>query len=299
MPKDALAVQSRGTLDDVSRDGQVRVQVNARRAVAVAAGRGFLLALLGLGVAAGSSASPRRLQVFAAASLATAFTEIGHRLEAEQSGLDVRINFAGSQQLAAQIEQGAEADVFASADGRWMSDVGDRGLLDGDPVVFARNRLVVIVPATNPARIRRLQDLARGGVKLVIGADAVPVGRYSRLVLGNLSRDPAFGGAFAARALRNVVSEEENVKSVVAKVQLGEADAGIVYRSDVTPGVARFIRVFEIPDSANVLASYPMATLKGAKQPDAARAFVAFVLSPEGQEILKRSGLVPAAPPSR
>jgi molybdate transport system substrate-binding protein len=247
-------------------------------------------------VHAAAAPGPRQLQVFAAASLSAAFTEIGHRLEAQQPGLSVRFNLAGSQQLATQIEQGAAADVFASADERWMDHVRQRGMLAGEPAVFARNRLVVIVPRTNPARILRLQDLARGGVKLVLGADAVPVGRYARTVLQNLSRDPAFGGEFAARVLRNSVSEEENVKSVVGKVQLGEADAGIVYRSDVTATVSRFIRVFEIPDGANVLATYPIALLKTAKETDAANAFVALVLSPDGQQVLARHGLLPVTP---
>jgi len=241
----------------------------------------------------GVKQEPTTLQVFAAASLSDAFTEIGRQLERQRPGLRVRINFAGSQQLATQIEQGAQADVFASADERWMSYVRERGLVSSEPATFARNRLVMIVPRTNPARIRRLQDVARGGVKLVIGADAVPVGRYARTVLRNLARDPAFGVDFATRALRNVVSEEENVKSVVGKVQLGEADAGIVYRSDVTATVARFIRVFEIPESANVVASYPIALLQGARASDAARAFVDLVLAGEGQAILERRGLIP------
>ena len=225
-------------------------------------------------------------------SLSDAFTGLGHRLQTQRPGLTVRFNFAGSQQLATQIEQGAAADVFASADERWMNHVHDAGLLEGESAIFARNRLVVIVPKTNPARIRRLQELARGGVKLVLGADAVPVGRLSRIVLQNLSRDPAFGGEFAARVLRNVVSEEENVKSVLGKVQLGEADAGMVYRSDVTPAVARLIRVFELPESTNILASYPISLLKDAKEPEAGAAFMALVLSAEGQQVLERSGLI-------
>src|SRR5207247_7756162 len=135
-----------------------------------------------------------------------------------------RLNLAGSQQLAAQIEQGARADLFASADARWMAYLATRDLLDGAPRVFARNRLVVIVPRTNPARIGRLQDLARRGVKLVLGAPAVPVGQYSREALRNLSRIDGFGADYARRVLANLVSEEENVKSVVGKVQLGEAD---------------------------------------------------------------------------
>ena len=262
------------------------------------AGIGLLIALFGgtPAQAQGAPAShPATLQVFAAASLADAFTDIGHRLERRYPGLTVRLNFAGSQQLATQIEQGATADVFASADERWMDHVRAQQRVAGESAVFARNRLVVIVPRTNPARIQRLQDLARGGIKLVLGADAVPVGRYSRTLLQNLSRDPAFGADFAARVLRNVVSEEENVKSVVGKVQLGEADAGIIYRSDVTPAVARFIRVIELPANANVLASYPIALLRGGREPGAGRAFMDLVLSREGQQVLERAGLIPVA----
>jgi len=209
------------------------------------------------------------------------------------------MNFAGSQQLATQIEQGAAADVFASADQRWMTYATERNLISNVPVTFARNRLVVIVPATNPARIHRLQDLARGGVKLVLGADAVPVGRYSRVVLQNLSRAPGFPRDFAARVLRNVVSEEENVKSVVGKVQLGEADAGVVYRSDITPSVTRFVHRIEIPDSANVVASYPIAMARAARDTTLARAFLDLVLSSEGQAILERHGFARAIAPPR
>ena len=265
---------------------------------------GVLLLLAGTGAPpltarSAAAAQHQTLWVFAAASLSDAFTEIAHRLEGQQPGLDVRINFAGSQQLAAQIEQGAAADVFASADDRWMANLRDRGFLAGDSKVFARNRLVVIIPKTNPARIRRLQDLAHGGVKLVLGTDAVPVGHYSRTVLQNLARDPAFGADFATRALRNLVSEEENVKSVVAKVRLGEADAGMAYRSDVTPAVSRYVRILEIPEAANVVASYPIATLKGATAREAGDAFVALVLSPEGQGVFEHSGLLPVANAAR
>ncbi len=263
---------------------------------ACALGSTLLLALIGTSSAATPSSSKSTLQVFAAASLSDAFTEIGHLLERQRPGLTVRANYAGSQQLATQIEQGAAADVFASADERWMDYARERGLVAGESAIFARNRLVVVVPKTNPARIRRLQDLTKGGVKFVLAADAVPVGRYSRIMLRNLARDPAFGAGFATRALRNVVSEEENVKSVVGKVQLGEADAGVVYRSDVTPAVARYIHVIEIPENSNVIASYPIARIQGSHEPDAGRAFVSLVLSPEGQQVLERRGLIPVAP---
>ena len=244
---------------------------------------------------AATGATSQTLQVFAAASLADAFNDLGRMLEQQHPGLVVRFNYTGSQQLAAQLEQGAVADLYASADDRWMSYAQDRGLVVGDPWLFARNRLVVIVPKTNPARIQKVQDIAKGGIKIVLGADAVPVGRYSRMVIRNLSRSEGFPSDFATRTLANVVSEEENVKSVVSKVQLGEADAGIVYHSDVTPAVARYVRVFEVPDSANVIASYPMALVRGGTAPEAAKAFMELVLSAEGQRVLERHGLMPVA----
>ncbi len=251
-----------------------------------------------LAAAAPAAPAPRAagsLQVFAAASLADAFAELGRRFEATHPGLSVRFNFAGSQQLAAQIGQGAAADVFASADERWMRAVEARGQLASEARIFARNELVVILPRTNPGRVRGLADLARGGLRLVLGADAVPVGRYARTALHHLSGHGGLGADYAARVLRNVVSDEENVKSVVGKVQLAEADAGIVYRSDVTPAVARFVTVLAIPAGANVAAAYPIALVQGGGQPDAAREFVTLVLSPEGQGVLANRGLLPAA----
>lgn len=248
--------------------------------------------------AAPSAAAGRRtktLSVFAAASLADAFREIATSFEQTHPGVGVQLNLAGSQQLTSQIQQGASADVFASADARWMDELRELHRPGSEPRVFARNRLVVIVPKTNPARIGRLQDLTHRGIRFVIGAEAVPVGKYSREVLQNLSHSPGFPADFARRALANVVSEEENVKSVVGKVQLGEADAGMVYRSDVTPALSRFVRSFEIPDSANVLATYSIVVLRDSQHAELAEAFVRLVLSPEGQATLGRRGLIPAS----
>lgn len=270
----------------------MRARAGMARAWAVI---GVLLIAIGPAWAREPRTAGGTLRVFAAASLSDAFTEMGRRFERGHPGWRVRTSFAGSQQLASQLEQGATADVFASADERWMSDVGSHHLLADDAQTFAHNRLVVIVPNTNPGRVRRIQDLSRRGIKLVVGADAVPVGHYSRALLRNLSAVPDYGREFAANVLRNVVSEEENVKSVVGKVQLGEADAGIVYRSDVTAAVAPFVRVFEVPPAANVVASYPIAVLREAPSADAARAFVTLALSPEGQQILGRHGLMSAA----
>lgn len=241
------------------------------------------------------SVSNDAITVFAASSLKSVFGKLAGLFEKAHPGTRVNVSFAGSSDLVTQLVQGAPADVFASADERWMDDAKKHGLLAGEPRLFARNRLVAIVPRTNPGRIARLQDLSRRGLKLVIGAEAVPVGRYAREVLRNLSRESGYPADFATRALANVVSEEENVKSVVGKVQLGEADAGFVYRSDVTPALARYVRVFELPPSANVLASYPIAALAGARDAALANAFVALVLSPEGQQVLERRGLIAAS----
>ena len=261
-----------------------------------AAGIVFLAALSADRVSAqGTGAAEPELTVFAAASVTGAFQELGATFEQAHPGTRVRFNFAGSQQLAVQLEHGAAADLFASADERWMRYVAERDLLAGAPRLFAHNRLVVIVPATNPARIGSLQDLARRGIKLVVAAEAVPVGAYSREALAKLARAPGFPGDYERKVLANVVSQEENVKSVVAKVQLGEADAGMVYASDVIGPVARHLRVFPIPEPQNVRADYPLAILQAAKAPVAAGAFVSLVLSPEGQSVLERYGLIPAA----
>ena len=253
-----------------------------------------LLALGVPGTSAAPTAPPSTLNVYAAASLTEAFTELGRKLESDHAGLTVQFNFAGSQQLATQIEQGAPADVFASADQRWIDFVVEKGLVEGEPGVFARNRLVVIVPRANPARIGKLQDLTRRGTKLVVAAEAVPVGKYSRDVIEKLSKAPGFPREYDKQVLGNVVSQEENVKGVVAKVQLGEADAGFVYRSDVTPAVSRLVRVFEIPDEYNAIARYPIALVKSAENSEAAHWFVDLVMSPEGQRVLERHGLMPA-----
>ena len=258
-----------------------------------------LLALGAMGAAPAAAQSgppaPSALTVFAAASLSDAFEELGALFRRRHPGITVRFNFAGSQQLAAQLEHGASADVFASADRRWMARVQQLGLAAGEPAVFAHNRLLVILPAANPARIERLEDLARPELKLVLAADAVPAGRYTREMLRNLSRS-GFGSDYGRRVLANVVSEEENVKGVAAKVQLGEADAGVVYRSDVTPGIAARFRVIDIPTAANVVASYPIVALAASRAPDAARAFVELVRGPEGRATLERHGLTPPTP---
>lgn len=235
------------------------------------------------------------LTVFAAASLTEAFQEIGQAFETAYPGSQVTINFAGSQQLALQIEQGAQADVFASANQRYMDQLVANGLVAGDaPATFARNQMVVILPAQNPGQVETLHDLAQPGLKLILAGEQVPVGAYARQVLEQMASDPAYGPGYQEAVLANVISNEENVRQVVAKVQLGEADAGIVYCSNVTPALAGKLGEIAIPDQFNVTATYPIAVLKSAPNDDPARQFVQFVLGPEGQRILERWGFIRA-----
>ena len=240
-----------------------------------------------------------QLTIFTAASLTEAFKEMGANIEQANPGTKVTFNFAGSPTLRTQLAQGARADVFASADEPNMQGAQKEGTIASEPRLFVRNQLVAIVPAANPAQVMRLQDLAKPGVKLVLTNKEVPVGNYSRQALAKMSQDAAFGSEFATRVLANLVSEETNVKQVVAKVQLGEAHAGIVYSSDVTPAVRGAVQVLTIPDPFNVIAHYPIAVVRDAPNAAGARAFIDYVLSPAGQAILTKHGFLAVEPPPR
>jgi molybdate transport system substrate-binding protein len=233
---------------------------------------------------------PRALTVFAASSLTDAFTEIGQDFEAAHPGVTVAFNFAGSQALRTQLEQGAVADVFASANTKEMDTLVIEMLVPADTAqIFLTNQLLVILPAQNPANIQSLADLANPGLKLVLAAEEVPVGKYARQALENLNA--LYDTDYKGKVLANVVSNEDNVKQVVTKVQLGEADAGIVYISDAV--AAPELKTIEIPAEYNIIASYPIAALTAAPQPDLAAEFIAYVLSTEGQAILQKWGFTP------
>jgi molybdate transport system substrate-binding protein len=242
---------------------------------------------------AGSATQSTNLTIFAAASLTEAFGEIGQQFE-QQYGTNVTFNFAGSQQLAQQLAQGAEADVFASANQQEMEHAIVSGVvISGTQQVFVSNRLVVIVPKDNPGQIRQLQDLTRSGLKLVFAAEQVPVGGYTQQALKKMSADPAFGADFGTKVNANVVSQEQNVKSVVTKVSLGEADAGVVYASDVTPAVNDTLATVVIPDAFNQIAAYPIApTMNPPAGKELAQQFVDFVRSRESQLILGRHNFI-------
>jgi molybdate transport system substrate-binding protein len=230
------------------------------------------------------------LTVFAASSLTDAFTEIGENFETANSGVTVTFNFAGSQSLRTQIEEGAPADVFASASGREMdAAVTGKFVAEGTPQIFLNNKLVVILPADNPAGLETLQDLANPGVKIVLAAKEVPVGSYARQSLELMKG--SFGADFEDKVLANVVSNEDNVKQVVSKIQLGEADAGIAYVSDI--GALPNLKTIEIPNKLNVFAKYPIAPLVTSENAELAQAFVDYVLSMEGQAVLQKWGFAP------
>lgn len=234
------------------------------------------------------------LTVYAASSLTEAFTAIGREFEARNGEVRVEFNFAGSQALRTQIEHGAAADLFASADVLHVEKLQEQQLVADEPMIFARNFVVVALPAANPAGLTRLQDLAQPGVRLVVAQEHVPVGRYTRQVLANLSAEDAFGAEFGVAVLANVKSEELNVRQVVAKVVLGEVDAGFVYLSDVA-ALTGEVATLEIPARANVRAAYPIVLLGSAREAALARRFVAFLRSPIAQDILRQAGLQPVA----
>lgn len=244
----------------------------------------------------GSTAAPvAALNVFAAASLTEAFNEMGQTFSAEHPGVTLTFNFAGSQQLAQQLGQAAPADVFASANKTQMQVAIDVGrIISGTQKTFVRNRLVVIYPGDNLAGLTQLQDLAKPGLKLILAAKEVPVGQYSLDFLGKAITDTAFSPTYMDDVLKNVVSYEENVRSVLTKVSLGEGDAGIVYTSDITGESADKVGRLDIPDSLNTLATYPIATVSDSAAPAQAQAFVDYVLSPAGQAVLEKYGFIPA-----
>jgi len=228
---------------------------------------------------------PVTLTVSAASSLTAAFTDIGSDFEAEHAGVTVSFNFGPSDGLATQIQEGADVDVFASASPTWMDavqeDPGVSGRAD-----FAKNRLAIIVPADNPAGITSLADLATPGAKLVLAAEGVPAGDYAREVLAKAGISDA--------ALANVVSNEEDVKGVITKLLSGDADAGIGYVTDVTPDIAEQVRLIQIGDEVNVIATYPIAVVSTTKEADLAQRFVDYVLG-DGQSVLAGYGFLPGA----
>jgi len=233
----------------------------------------------------GGGSVRQELTVFAAASLRDVFGTLGELFEREHPGVKVRFNFAGSQELRTQLEQGAPADAFASADTRQMDAARAAGAVEA-PRIFATSSPVVVVPRDGSPGVRSLGDLPSVR-RLVIGAPEVPIGAYTLRILERARA--TYGPDFPARVQARVVSRELNVRQVLTKVSLGEADAGIVYRTDARSAGDR-VRVVEIPAELNVLAEYPIATVTRSPRRGLAEAWVAMVTGPEGQSALAAAG---------
>jgi molybdate transport system substrate-binding protein len=262
-----------------------------------------LLALLAVGLVVtacgGSSGSdnstgtnaPVALDIFAAASLTEAFTTIKENYEEANPKVILTFNFAGSNTLSQQILAGAPADVFASADTQNMDKVQKQSLVN-DTKIFAKNKLEVIVPKSNPGNISTLKDLANKGVKIAVADASVPVGQYTLEVLDKMGKSSEYGPSYVSAVKANFVTMETSVKGVLQKVQLGEVDAGYVYVSDAYTAKDEVTGI-TIPDQFNVIAEYPIASLKSSSNQSAADAFIKYVLSPAGQAVLKQYDFIP------
>ena len=208
--------------------------------------------------------------------------------------MKVTFNFAGSQELAQQIIQGAAVDVFASANQKQMDVVLNELKLGSTAAsVFASNRLVVIYPVNNTAGLTTLEDIAYPGIKLVLGGPETPVGQYSLDFLDLAEKSGVFPAGYQQAVLANIVSYEQNVRAVLTKVALDEADAGIVFATDVGKATGQ-IGILEIPPELNVIAIYPILALPGSQQTARGQEFIEFVLSPAGQQVLEKYGFSPA-----
>ncbi|HET9345102.1 MAG TPA: molybdate ABC transporter substrate-binding protein [Candidatus Limnocylindrales bacterium] len=241
----------------------------------------------------GGRAAPSDLTVFGAASLKDALDEAGAAYEAGHPGTTVTIATDSSAALAAQIEQGAPADVFLSADTTTSQRLLDGGVAVGDAVLFAANELTVIVPTDNPAGIAAPADLAKPGVKIIAAGDEVPITRYAAQLVENLAREPGAPAGLAAMYAANVVSKEDNVKAVVAKIELGEGDAGIVYATDAAASDA--VRTVDVPDAASVRAAYAGVVIQASPNQAAAAAFLEWLAGAAGRNIMAGFGFLPPA----
>ncbi len=236
------------------------------------------------------------LTVFAASSLTDAFTEIAEAFATEFPDAEIIFNFASSSTLATQLAEGAPADVFASANERQMEIAIESGRIQEPAEIFARNRLVIAIPADNPAEIEGLIDLAQPGLALILVAPDTPIRDYTDTMLEQLAADPNYGNVFREAVLANLVSEEANVRQAVSKIVLGEADATIVYQSDVTPDISEQVTAIPVPDEYNVIAGYPIAITADSANADLAQSFMDYVLSDDGQAVLMNWNLLGKCP---
>ncbi len=233
------------------------------------------------------------LTILAASSLIDAFGELGNAFEKQNKGVTVKQSFESSSTLLAQIQQGAPADVFASAAQEEMNTAVKDGLVAGESEVFARNREIIMIPKDNPAGIDKFRDVANPGVKLVLAQKDVPAADYALKILDKANA--RYGPGFEKDVLSNVVSRESDVRASVNRVVVGDADATFGYASDYTPDIRDKVRVVPIPPDLNIIATYPIAVLKDAKSPHLAKKWVELVMSEEGQRVLEKWNFEPAS----
>ena len=247
----------------------------------------------GGGYGGGGGEQGGTLTILAASSLTDAFGELGNTFEEQHQGVEVKQTFGASSDLLAQIQQGAPADVFASAAEEEMNTAEKDGLVSGTPTVFVKNREVIMVPKDNPANINSLEDMAKPNIKLVLAAKDVPAADYAVEILGKANKE--YGPNFKKDVLSNVVSREADVRASVNRVVVGDADATFGYKSDYTPDIRNKVKVIPIPSDLNIIATYPIAALKDAKDPELAKEWVDLVTSEEGQKVLEKWNFEPAA----
>jgi molybdate transport system substrate-binding protein len=242
-------------------------------------------------VAASPAAASVNLTIYAAASLKAALAKATIAYQAANPGTTLAISTDSSAALETKIEQGAPADVLLSADTANPQKLVDKGLAAGSITKFAGNLLTVIVPMANPAGIQTPADLAKPGIKVIAAGDTVPITKYATQLVANLAKQPGYPADFVARYTANVVSKEENVAAVVAKIELGEGDAGIVYVTDAKTSTK--VTTVAVPDAANVPATYGGVVVKASPNLAAAQAFLAWLAGPDGQAILASFGFLP------
>jgi len=236
------------------------------------------------------AAKPTEITVLAAASLTEAFTEMAESFEAAHEDISVVLSFAGSQECVAQIESGVAADIFASANTKYMDTVVAEAYVEEDaPVIFANNKLVIVCSKSIDP-VPAFESLAEDGLMLVIADETVPVGKYTLAMLDNVTAAGNLPG-YADTFLEAVVSKETNVKLVLSKVEMGEADCGIVYTSDAVSADQDAVVTVDIPAEYNVVATYPIAPLAASENKEAAQAFIDYILSEEGSGIVMKYGL--------
>ena len=237
------------------------------------------------------SASTAELTIYAASSLKSALDKARTEYEAANPGTRLVISTDASSALETKIEQGAPADVFLSADTANPQKLVDKALANGSLTNFAKNKLTVIVPKDNPAKIQTPADLAKAGVKVIAAGDAVPVTRYANQLVGNLAKEPGYPPDFVDAYNANIASREDNVGGIVAKVGTGQGDAGIVYVTDAN-GKADVAPV-DVPPDANVIATYAGTVVKSSANPSASNAFLTWLAGPDGQAVLSGFGFLP------